>query len=399
MSTSTLSTSSSEPGQSDTSTLVYDQEPFEQYVSRVKDLIHTIWPAVANEDISVERMKGGAFNRIIGFSIPDQDGANRGQYILRIPRFEAAQMTNHLASLKFVTELTNLPVPEVVTSDCTTLNALESPYMIQHRLRGTPIISLYPEMDHRIRCEAARQLGEAVASLTSLQSSRMGRLTSSKNGLDGQADFLVQVLDDTGPTESWAYSIGSGKQDVSEALQEIFNYRSSMAMADVPAEGFRAEYMQRFARMAFEMAATGCLEDVPTTLCHLDFEPRNILVDLQNLVSPVSGIIDWDSAVFAPSFMSCAPPMWIWAWKDDEDEDERTANDTLPTREGCELKEIFESAAGPVYMRFAYDPIYRLARRLVHFALFGIKYAEDLTQADAILQEWSDMRASMNEEN
>lgn len=396
MSAPPLSTSSSDSGRSDTSTLVYDQEPFEQYVFRVKDLIHAIWPSVADKDITVERMKGGGFNRVIGFSIPDQDGPDQRQYVLRIPRFEAAQMTDHLASLKFVTECTDLPVPEVVAYDCTPRNVLDSPYMIQHRLRGTPIISLYPEMGHEIRCETARQLGEAVACLTSLQSSRMGKLTSSKDVLNGQAEFLVQVLDDTGPTASWPYSIASGKQDVSEALEEIFNYRSSIAMAGNPGEGFRADYMQRFARMASEMVATGYLEDVPITLCHLDFEPRNILIDLENHGSPVSGIIDWDSAVFAPSFMACTPPMWIWAWKDDEEEDERTANDTPPTKEGCELKEIFENAAGAVYMRFAYDPVYRLARRLVQFAFFGIKYAEDLTQADAILQEWSDMRTNMS---
>ncbi|KAH6983895.1 hypothetical protein EDB80DRAFT_875412 [Ilyonectria destructans] len=73
-------------------------------------------------------------------------------------------------------------------------------------------------------------------------------------------------------------------------------------------------------------------------------------------LSIISGVLDWDSAVFAPMFMSCAPPMWIWAWQDDEDEDERTANDKPPTSEGVRLKLAFEEAAGKDFAKFAYEP-------------------------------------------
>jgi hypothetical protein len=60
MSASPVSTHSSESVQSETSTLVYDHEPFEQYASRVKALVRIRWPSVAEEDIALERMKGGA---------------------------------------------------------------------------------------------------------------------------------------------------------------------------------------------------------------------------------------------------------------------------------------------------------------------------------------------------
>lgn len=82
-------------------------------------------------------------------------------------------------------------------------------------------------------------------------------------------------------------------------------------------------------------------------------------------------------------------------WKNDEEEDERKANDTPSTKEEYELNDIFEKAAGPVYMRFAYDPVYRIARRLFRFAISGIHCQEEGVEADAMLQEWSDLKASM----
>lgn len=391
MSASPVSTHSSETVQSETSTLVYDHEPFEQYASRVKALVRIRWPSVAEEDIALERMKGGSFNRIIGFSIQEAYKAERSEFVLRIPRFDSAQVLDDLAPLQFVHQLSDLPVPEVVSFDCTTNNVLESQYMILRRLQGSPLISLYPEMNHKLRCQTARQLGEAIACLTSLRSAHIGRLTTTSHEFGDQVDYLVRVLDGTASTAAWHHDGAQANQGALEALLQIFNHRESAAMAKTPVDDFDAEYMQRFAAMTREMADMGYLKEVTISLCHLDFEPRNFLIDMQNETTPLCGILDWDSAIFGPSFMSCTPPMWIWAWKDDEEEDERTANDTPETKEGCELKAIFEQAAGPIYMRFAYSPVYRLARRLAKFACLGMGSNEDFKEAESMLEEWREM--------
>jgi len=122
-------------------------------------------------------------------------------------------------------------------------------------------------------------------------------------------------------------------------------------------------------------------------------------VDPQNTLDCVSGILDWDSAIFAPSFLAYKPPSWIWDWQDDEDEDELSANDDPKTAEARELKLIFEEAAGPVYARFAYVSVYRLARRLVRFALFGIRSSEDCREADEMLHEWSAIQQGLTRGN
>ena len=86
------------------------------------------------------------------------------------------------------------------------------------------------------------------------------------------------------------------------------------------------------------------------------------------------------------------PPFWIWGWLDDEDEDERKANDDPPDANNRQLKQIFETAAGKEYVHFAYGPVYRLARALLHFAIHGLHSNEDYRESWEMLTEWRQVR-------
>jgi len=149
--------------------------------------------------------------------------------------------------------------------------------------------------------------------------------------------------------------------------------------------------------MAHELDADGWFCQVWYSLAHLDLAPRNIHVDEAAFLDPlcimITGILDWDGAVLAPCFLSCYPPLWIWDWRDDEDEDERAANDDPGTAQGRQLKMQFEEAARADYVRLAYGAPYRLARRLVRFAIEGVRSNEDYKEARAMLREWAQVRA------
>ena len=181
-----------------------------------------------------------------------------------------------------------------------------------------------------------------------------------------------------------------------EMLTTIFSIRKANAIKRCPSGTTVLRIWDRFCRMVQELHAGGWLADRGYSVAHLDYAPRNILVDLTAKTRRpiISAILDWDSAVLAPKFMSCSPPLWIWAWQEDEDEDERTANDDPPNPEARQLKAQFESAAGPDYIRLAYGPPYRLARRLVRFAVEGVRSNEDYKEAEVMLQEWADLYTS-----
>lgn len=55
------------------------------------------------------------------------------------------------------------------------------------------------------------------------------------------------------------------------------------------------------------------------------------------------------------------------------------------TKESQELKALYEEAAGPEYMRFAYGKPYRLGRKLVKFVIGGIPGSIEYYKSDAML--------------
>ncbi|KIW85860.1 hypothetical protein Z517_01253 [Fonsecaea pedrosoi CBS 271.37] len=75
-----------------------------------------------------------------------------------------------------------------------------------------------------------------------------------------------------------------------------------------------------------------------------------------------------------------------------DDEDERVANDEPSDLKNRQLKQIFEKAAGQTYIHFAYEPAYRLARRLLRFAIFGARSNEDLKEPEEMFAKWERIR-------
>ncbi|RYP00554.1 hypothetical protein DL763_000751 [Monosporascus cannonballus] len=382
--------------ESDSSTVIYDHESFSTFRDRVLAFAHrTLWPGASIHDITVSRLRGGGFNRIIGLDLQTDELPEYKilRYILRIPRFDAAQVDRDVAALRFIHQHSYIPAPHVVSFDETEDNELQCPYMIQNRIPGKDLFSAYPDLGHSARCQTAKELGTIFNQMLSLRSSVPGRLALPE-AKDINAPLYVvpfQPADSVLPTQ---YRDSPSTRPVCQLLTADFQALKATALEIDPKNTAISTIMDDFCDMATELDAGGWLVGVPYTLAHLDLAPRNILVDCRPEQPIITGVLDWDSAVLAPMFMCCAPPAWIWAWKDDEDEDERTANDELPTLEARQLKQLFEDAAGQDYLKFAYEPAYRLARRLVRFAIEGVRSNEDFEEAKTMLQEWRSMRQS-----
>ena len=372
---------------SDSSTLVYDHEPFETFQARVLKLCETsLTPARGTT--SIERMQGGGFNRIIGVTVTSSNAGEHDtvkQYILRIPRFEAAQLDRDLAPLQLLRQRSKIPNPEVIAFDTTAQNILQSPYMIQIRIPGVPLFPAYPDVPHEMKCAIAKELGEVYSKLHSVSSVTAGRLTLSPS----QDMLIVQPFDGTGTDAIILYEDGPAAETPFDMLRSILEHKKELAVAKGPSQAFRVEFFDQFITTASEMSALGVLGENKFCLCHLDFLAR---APSPTQPYTVTGILDWDSAIFAPPLMSCSPPMWLWAWNEEEDEDERLADDIPPTSELRELKELFEYAAGPIYRRFAYGSQNQLARQLIRFAIDGLQSNEDLRGAELLLEEWTEVQ-------
>ncbi|KAJ9610292.1 hypothetical protein H2200_005069 [Cladophialophora chaetospira] len=407
-----------------TSTIVYDQESFSTFQVRVKKLVlETIWPGTNEDHVTVERLTGGGYNRIIGITrqIKHQpkdgkhcwpgkliwkrfwSGAKRrrlhmstpDEYILRIPRFEGARLDRDIAILQFIHRYTTIPAPTVLAFDVKSENPLKSPYMVQNRIKGTDLFHLFPKLAHEDRCRVARELGNILNQMLAVESSVAGVVTFSEDQQNLNAPIYVANFPKVEPQETPVpYCRGRTTRPVRELLTDIFEAHRAVYIQKSPNSDFMPEIMNSLCTMAAELESAGWLTNLPNCLAHLDFAPRNILADPASAPTEpiITAVLDWDSAVVGPIFMACTPPLWIWGWQDDDDEDERTANDEPSDPKNRELKHIFEEAAGKEYIHYAYEPVYRLARRLVRFAMENLRSGEDFPEKDEMLAEWASIR-------
>ncbi|KAI7779327.1 hypothetical protein LA080_000998 [Diaporthe eres] len=356
------SESSSSDAKSESSTIVYGHESFTQFQDKVLAFVESCtWlPSDDENEIAVERLRGGTYNRVIGLTFTssqrkDQDLTSSppieerasetvSKYILRIPRFDSARVDDDVAALLFVKRLPDLDpcpgmpeilVPEVIAFDDTENNRLGSCFMVQKRLRGQRLDKVYPRLGHEKQRRVAQNLGRVYRRMLSVSSTQAGNLVLPDDNKPHDLDIHVTSWDPGAsiystsgrkPRTSAQYRFGRSGESVLELLRRTFQEQKAEIAKRLPSDIFRPRQFDQFCKMASEMDAAGYFKglDGHFTLSHLDLEPRNILVDLESPPDRqfISGILDWDSAVLAPAFMSCAPPSWIWAWQEDEHEDE-----------------------------------------------------------------------------
>ncbi len=436
-----------------TSTVEYSQTPFDQYIHQVKELCHLLWPSSpkVSQDVKmsrverarnrvteimlskrnrpapastppkeflIHRLRGGGFNRVIGITIKSSTDEEPVQLILRVPRFDDARTDREVAVLRFICQYTTIPVPEVKHMDFTSNNPLKQCYVIQNRIPGHDLQSrtnhiFYPDLNHDQKCTFAKEFALILLKLQDIMHPVPGHIEASADS-NSNRDFTVRHLDlvsvsgcepeldlntklpffqarpfvegweppDSPPFEQTTYYF----------IAAQFGRWKALELRCDPALIRWSKDYDRLVTMAGQMDELGFLGDDENCVCHLDLlgSPRNIMADIKPDGSlSITGILDWDSAVFAPRFASCSPAvMWLWAW-DEEGEDEKHANDTPSKPEDQEIKRIFEETIGDRFLLYAYKPEYRLARELFRYAQDGIRSSTDIDEVQELLKEWN----------
>lgn len=420
-----------------TSTLKYDQEPFEQYQNRVSKLCHLLWPSApqvrqrrhtvsgsgakarildavkvrkwrrlnpyaSDRVYTIERLTGGTYNRIVGISVDNIGTKELSHFILRVPRANMAEFSyieREVAIMRFVRQKTALPVAEIIAFDPTKDNPLDSGYVIQRRLPGVPLHTIWDNITHEQRCNIAKAMGKTILALHEVKHAFPGLVEACPDG-DGDQRLIVRPFDIVSPHDvDWKQKISKTVSDdgidttTDGPLQwfgtQFGRWFANELLAD-PSAILYWDYQIRFVEAAKQMDALGFLGDGQNRLCHFDLAARNVLVQiLPNGLPAISGIVDWDSAVFAPTFVSCAPPFWLWTNPGRYDAEGGEANVMPTTAEQEEIKELFDEVVGFDWTWLAYRPGFRLARELFHFAQRGLPDGEASKKADRFLKEWA----------
>ncbi|KAF2252863.1 hypothetical protein BU26DRAFT_404320, partial [Trematosphaeria pertusa] len=406
---------------SETSTLEYEQEAFETFKYKVMALLLEIYPSRKAEDIVIERMKGGGFNRVIGITLyplqqkksffsskrlhtflpkrfvarQTHERKNGEQFVLRTPRFHPIGMDYHVATLEYARRCVPYPVPSVIAYDMTEGNALGKGYMIQRRLPGQSLEDLWPSLNFLQKKSAVRELINILFSLQGVTNRAAGIASRSNlpldldNGIVKLDTFAIPQLGATNPKFQKPNTAPSSQQTTKEFLVSMCNRWKEYEHA-IYKNFFQDEIWDGFIRMTEQLDELGFLpDDEPFYLSHLDFQLRNLLAEITNESHiTISGILDWDSAAFVPKFVSYRAPFFLWNDEDFSEHDESAAL-TIPSDvEKHAFKDVFESMVGPEFLKYAYGQEYILARRMFHVLQSGVSSNWEIDSAKEIIAQF-----------
>ena len=273
--------------------------------------------------------------------------------------------------------------------DFTADNALEGPYVIITRIPGRDLDHLdsgkYPSgLNQEQRCSVAREWANMLLEIEATSGPMPGRIKSVDNG-DGTQIFEIVPFQ-----KKQVFNGGAGLFDfsfVDEAEVELPGANEKLPFKSTldwflsqfkhwtnPKDPHNVLRFERLSAAATQMDAAGYMDNNRYTIYHPDLlqSPGNVMVEFSaDKPLSISGILDWDGAVFNPSFYGCEIPIWMWDGEYKYDEYGNFVDETPATPEQQQIKQVFEKAEGPGYLHRARAPGYGLARQLIPWAESG----------------------------
>ncbi|KAL5116297.1 hypothetical protein ACEQ8H_005855 [Pleosporales sp. CAS-2024a] len=412
---------------SETSTVAFEHEPYSTFQDKVFELCKVLFPNKSAQDIELERMQGGSFNRIIGITLWEEGGRNlpwystpnirnmfsacvrgksakavkRKSFVVRIPRNDIHHLCYQSIILMYVGRVLGYQVPKCITYDSGINNPLSQSYMLQNRLPGQSLAQLWPHLSIAQRRAAARCIAEVVRDLHRVRNPCAGVISLRNTSRDL----------DTGVVQLEPMMIpGHGKVSI-PAAAHVFKTRvatpqttRNLLLSLIARQRIRAEednipaaldhIWSGFTAMINKIYADGFLPDHDTfSLFHPHLYARNLLFIIPTPSTVhLSGIMDWDNTLFAPKFMATRAPFFLW--QDDVGADEHEEDQVLiepsESSEEREFKRIFEKVVGAQFFRDSYRPEYIFLRRIWRFLECGIRSGMDQYFAQEILEQWAD---------
>ncbi|KAM7203001.1 hypothetical protein V8F20_004248 [Naviculisporaceae sp. PSN 640] len=388
------------------STIEYEHhEPWEAWQHRVKRLCHRIFPGKSDKEITLDRMRGGSFNRVVGVNVTGDDGQVK-RYVFRTPRNDReSHVANDVTELRFIKEMTSIPAPRVVTYRASRSQRVgfEAGWMVMERIPGVNLSSVYGDMDHETRCCVAREVGSIFRQLLETRSTVYGQLVFD------QGKFMLTPLDpaktlvDFHPipwtrlerdvSQAVPYTTEGKTQNIVDLISARFENLKN-ALASSSNEKHRTSWLEEgtqgmnmLLQIAKDMQEAGWFDNMPMALYHQDLQVYNLMFDSQAAEEGKSlTALDFDGMMFAPAFMACDPPAWVWKTAEGEE-------GTKQFDQAQELKRIFDESAGEEFVKYAYHPVYVVARDLLQRSLrmhyFGVA---DTARVKAAWDKVKDMK-------
>ena len=359
---------------SQTSTDLYDHEPFDIFAHKVLSLLSELFP---NElPIRVEHMSGGSYNRVVRGVL----GCDYHRVVVRIPRFTYYSPVNEVAVLRFLQSTTPIPVPHVLHFDNSSDNTIGHPLIVLEHLQGSCLGDVYDDMPLRMKKSVARSLVRLLKQFSEITFDTIGTLLSaSPEGFGLEVGHPVNLVDETqiAPPPSVARA-----RSVRGYLEERWSFFVSEEQRRNPGDTFDQQFVSSFRTATDNLPIPNA--DIPArvVLYHTDLAPRNIFIDGES--GTITGVLDWDRAESAPVEAAWQMPAWLWDKEASGSNDLKWVSpDDIPLDpKAAEIRDLFITEikdAIPGFVETVRDS--RLVFELLTFARLGLHSEEIIYQA------------------
>lgn len=362
---------------------------------------------ISSNDVIIENIGAGSYNRVFGLTILHTFGSGTGcnflpskvrpeQYVIRVPHDRSyggedlvAQLYQEIAILDVIRPRLSMPVPRILGYDLNFDNPLGVPYILQTRIRGQSLDTIWPRLTDTQRASAVRRVTEITENIA-LVTSRVPGLISDRN-LDNPSETHIEMdqyhvpdsilSDDPGVN----YSTGPAKRQTPMAWMIEMCHRWQKSGETAGIFGDEGIWRQIICIIRY-LQKRGWLGET-FHLVHNDLYPRNIMAHVKNASTiEITGIIDWDMACFAPKFVGLRSPYWAWTDHRAVGEEEGTLR---PRYRGDQIiQEAFLDEASDDFARFAFDADAILARQLFKVVTWGMLTKRHRTRAEDVIRRW-----------
>ncbi|APA09160.1 hypothetical protein sscle_04g039300 [Sclerotinia sclerotiorum 1980 UF-70] len=273
-----------------------------------------------------------------------------------------------------------LPIPITLAWDCTYGNPIRSPYTVLERIMGETLEYEYrklrqgfehktPRHPHDLerRCKYAKCVAELVAAMDRTSLPGYGSFVSHVSmKIKGTLTSAISTLQISRPTID-GVRIPS-EPFFGQWVGSLLNARMRKTMdGNVNITAEEKFKIHKLVLIGAEMEQKGLFVDEPAVVWHLDFYPRNIMIESSRNHVMLTGVIDWDDAKAVPRIMARRPPNFLWNMPGNPLlPEEKTAIATIFNREMERLC--------PGYLQDAYLGSRVMVRALCVYAFSGVDY-------------------------
>ncbi|KAI0889077.1 uncharacterized protein GGS22DRAFT_196765 [Annulohypoxylon maeteangense] len=360
-------------------------------------LCRYLWPSVKEDALSVDFLSHGSYNSIFSISIATAED-EKAEYVLRIPEF-SMDTKYAVGILEHLNKFTDLKVPSVITWDATINNPLQNTYVILSRVPGTCLANVWKDLAHDQKLLLAKELAQLYHQIESVTNPVAGAMRVH----DQDIRYRDELIDRTFVLAFGASTVESNcnrinwdtpkdgilpmRRDppglsVNDIMVAIFKRRIYDKKNSQLEDEFTLQWHEVCQRIIEDMVDMGLFDfqDNDVCLCHTDLFPRNIMVDFTPDIT-ITGVLDWDDAMFVPKFAARVLPRWLWqSVPNEESKSESTSEysygvEPLDSRktepnspQNAEIKLAFDSAVGERWVSEATGEWYTLARALIRFS-------------------------------